>query len=65
VSCEEAQELLHGYLDGELDLVRSLEIERHLQACGSCSQAYQHQQALRSAVRTGSLYLTPQGWSAI
>ncbi len=59
MSCEEAQDLLHGYLDRELDLVRSLEMEQHLQACPSCSQAYQHQQALRSAIRTGSLYLTP------
>jgi anti-sigma factor RsiW len=59
VSCEEAQDLLHGYLDGELDLVRSLEIEHHLQDCRSCSRAYQHQQALRSAIRAGSLYFTP------
>jgi anti-sigma factor RsiW len=59
VSCQEAQDLLHGYLDGELDLVRSLEIEHHLQACRSCARAYQHQQALRSAIRAGSLYFTP------
>jgi anti-sigma factor (TIGR02949 family) len=59
VSCQEAQDLLHGYLDGELDLVRSLELEQHLQACPSCSHAYQNQQALRAAVRTGSLYFTP------
>jgi anti-sigma factor RsiW len=59
VSCEETQDLLHGYLDGELDLVRSLELEHHLQACPSCARAYQHQQALRSAIRAGSLYFTP------
>jgi anti-sigma factor RsiW len=59
VSCQEAQDLLHGYLDGELDLVRSLELEQHLQTCPSCSYAYQNQQALRAAIRTGSLYFTP------
>ena len=59
MSCQEAQDLLHGYLDGELDLVRSLEIEQHLQACRNCSQAYQNQQALRSAIRSGRLYFTP------
>ena len=59
MSCQEAQDLLDGYLDGELDLVRSLELEQHLQACGSCSQAYRNHQTLRSAIRTGSLYFTP------
>jgi len=29
---------LHGYLDGELDLVRSLEIEEHLKTCPDCAQ---------------------------
>jgi anti-sigma factor RsiW len=56
VSCQETQDLIHGYIDGELDLVRNLEIERHLQACQTCSQAHRDQQALRSAVATGSLY---------
>ena len=59
MSCQEAQDLLHGYLDGELDLVRSLELEQHLQTCPSCSHAYQNQQALRAAIRTGSLHFTP------
>jgi anti-sigma factor RsiW len=61
VSCQEAHDLLHGYLDGELDLVRSLELEHHLQACQSCAHAYQHRQALRSAIQAGSLYFTPPG----
>ena len=61
MSCQEAQELLHSYLDGELDLVSSLELEHHLQACPSCSQAYHQQQALRAAIRAGSLYFTPPG----
>lgn len=56
MSCHETQDLIHGYLDGELDLVRNLEIERHLQACQTCSQALRNQQALRSAITTGSLY---------
>jgi anti-sigma factor RsiW len=59
VSCQEAQDLLHGYLDGELDLVRSLELEQHLQTCPSCSHTYQNQQALRAAIQTGSLHFTP------
>jgi len=56
LSCHETQDLIHGYLDGELDLVRNLAIEQHLQSCQACAQAYRNQQALRSAIRTGSLY---------
>ncbi|MBI1762214.1 MAG: anti-sigma factor [Acidobacteria bacterium] len=54
--CPEAQDLLHAYHDGELDLVRSLAFERHLQTCQTCAQRYQTQQALRSAITTGGLY---------
>ncbi len=56
MSCQERQHLIHGYLDGELDLVRNLEIEHHLQSCSLCSRAFENQKALRSAMTTGSLY---------
>ncbi|MFN7943869.1 MAG: anti-sigma factor [Blastocatellia bacterium] len=56
MSCQETQNLMHGYLDGELDLVRSLEFERHLQACQTCSHKLQNQQALRSAITSAALY---------
>ncbi len=56
MSCEETQALIHGYLDGELDLVRSMEIQRHLETCRNCALLDQNQQALRSLVRDGSLY---------
>jgi anti-sigma factor RsiW len=47
---------MHGYLDGELDLAGSLEVEQHMQACQSCTRAYRSQTALRSAFRDNSLY---------
>jgi anti-sigma factor RsiW len=59
MSCQEAQELLHGYLDGELDFFRSVEIEHQLQQCHICTPACKQHQALRSAIRSGSLYYTP------
>jgi len=31
MNCKDAQNLINGYVDGELDLVRNLEIEHHLQ----------------------------------
>ncbi|MGH9968050.1 MAG: anti-sigma factor family protein [Pyrinomonadaceae bacterium] len=33
-----AHKLIHAYLDGELDLVRSLDIESHLHDCQTCAQ---------------------------
>src|SRR5262249_49132796 len=47
---------MDGYLDSELDLVRSLEIEEHLKECPSCSQVYESHQALRAAIQTGAPY---------
>jgi anti-sigma factor RsiW len=59
VSCREVQDLLHGYVDGELDLVRTLHIDRHLRECSACARLHAHQQALRSALRAGALYFSP------
>lgn len=59
MNCQEVQDLLHGYVDGELEVVKSLEIERHLQACQACGQAYGRQRALRSALQNSALYYPP------
>jgi anti-sigma factor RsiW len=56
VSCQETQVLINGYVDGELDLVRSLEVERHLEGCAACAQVYQNHQALRSALSADAFY---------
>jgi anti-sigma factor RsiW len=56
VTCQDARHLLHGYLDGELDLVRSLEIEEHLGSCAACRDLQKSQQVLRNAFRSGELY---------
>jgi anti-sigma factor RsiW len=59
VNCQETQTLIHGYLDGELDLMKSLEIEQHLQECSACARAHTSFQALRAAIKDSSLYLRP------
>jgi anti-sigma factor RsiW len=59
VGCEEVQELLHGFVDGELDLVRTLHIEQHLRDCSVCGRLHTDQQALRSALRASALHFTP------
>ena len=56
MDCGDVHNLLHPYLDGELDLVRTLDVERHLGECPACAQARDQQQALRVAIRRGSLY---------
>jgi anti-sigma factor RsiW len=56
MDCSDARRLLNGYVDGELDLVRNLEIEAHLKECAACSQGYKNHQVLRDGIRNGSLY---------
>jgi anti-sigma factor RsiW len=56
LSCQEMQNLMHGYMDDELDLLNNLQVEQHLQACPACAREHRNQQALRSALTTGSLY---------
>lgn len=63
MTCREARDLLHGYLDGELDLSATLEMERHLHGCEDCSRAYRSQQALRTAIRAHAPYFkAPEKW---
>ena len=55
VDCKEARTWLHGYLDGELDLARTVEIEKHFEGCAACSRAHDSERFLQDSLRTGSL----------
>jgi anti-sigma factor RsiW len=57
--CQDAHRLIHPYLDGELDLVRSLEIEAHLNDCQACAQTYNELRSLRSAISNTALRFEP------
>jgi anti-sigma factor RsiW len=59
LSCKEAHEFIHGYLDGGLDLVKSLEIEEHLKDCDACAQTYKGIRSLRSAIGDSALRFEP------
>ena len=59
MSCEEYGALIHGYLDGELDLLSTLRVEAHLPKCASCARTHESHRALRSAIRSGKLYFNP------
>lgn len=60
MNCGETQELVHAYVDGELDLVRSLDLERHLKDCDACSLSEARIRALRVAIR-GAYQPLPAG----
>lgn len=51
MSCADMQALLHGSLDGEIDVVNALRLEEHLKQCAACSAEYGRQQELRAAIR--------------
>ncbi len=51
MNCGEIRELIHGYMDGELGLVNSLEIERHLAECSECAEDLKQHEALRALLR--------------
>ncbi len=58
MNCQESQVLIHGYVDGELDLVRSIEMERHIEGCALCSRAYRTQQELKGGLQAVPLRFT-------
>jgi anti-sigma factor RsiW len=59
MSCRETQELLHGYVDGQLDLVRSLEMERHFRECSACARDYENLRGMQSAMSGSIPYFQP------
>ena len=56
MNCAEAKDLVHLYLDQELDLVRVVDVDKHLQSCTACRALYDEQRALRAAVRRDVTY---------
>jgi len=55
VTCKETQTFMDGYLDHELDLVRSIELERHLHDCAACAALHRSRMAVRTAMNAESL----------
>lgn len=52
---DEIRELLNAYVDGELDLLNSREIEQHLRECPDCRTSEQQIRSLHQAIITGGL----------
>lgn len=56
MNCEEATDLMDGYLDGELDPITSQAIEQHLRDCPNCEQRYMANRALIHAIGSAMPY---------
>ena len=58
MNCDETRNLMHGYVDKEIDLVRAMEIDKHLKGCAGCKALYSQETAMRSAIRERASYYT-------
>jgi anti-sigma factor RsiW len=56
LNCQETQELIHGYVDGELELTKNLEMDRHLQECSACARTCADLRALQAAIKAEAPY---------
>jgi anti-sigma factor RsiW len=60
--CDQAELLVHAYVDGELDLSGVLALEAHLKGCAQCRALRQRISALHEQLRAGlESYSAPQG----
>jgi mycothiol system anti-sigma-R factor len=56
MSCEVERNVIHAYLDGELDALRAAEFERHLEKCAECVRELEAQETLKSSLQRAELY---------
>jgi anti-sigma factor RsiW len=56
MNCEHAHELLHAYLDDELDLATALDLEKHLPDCAVCQKELDAARAAGQAVARSAIY---------
>lgn len=54
--CDQSQNQLHGYLDGELDALGAAKFEQHLESCLDCKQVLAAEESLRRSFQQAALY---------
>ena len=59
MNCHDTQQLLHAFVDGELDLTTTLAVEQHFQECLTCCRARAELLELRAAIAAGSPFFKP------
>ncbi len=61
MTCKEAIEQLHGFLDNELDKGNYLKTKQHIGICQQCCDKFEFEQALKKIIKDKSpLHKTPQ-----
>jgi len=56
VPCDQTQNQLHGYLDGELDAISAANFEKHLETCPDCKQTLAAEESLHRSIQQAGLY---------
>jgi mycothiol system anti-sigma-R factor len=56
VPCDQTQNQLHGYLDGELDALSAASFEKHLETCPDCKRSLAAEEALHQSIQKANLY---------
>jgi anti-sigma factor RsiW len=51
LNCDDARVLMHGHLDGELNLADDLEVQRHIEECPRCAREYAALRAMRTRLK--------------
>jgi anti-sigma factor RsiW len=59
MDCEQAKILIDAYIDNELDVANSLEVERHIRDCKSCSAGYKNYLVIQSVFKDENMYFSP------
>lgn len=56
MSCEETRLLLEACVDGELDTIRTLRVEEHMDTCPACRSCYESHKALHETIQLQAQY---------
>jgi anti-sigma factor RsiW len=59
MNCSESRAILHAYVDDELDVRAAIELEAHLEHCGSCTSEHRALRQLSQTVRVHASRFTP------
>lgn len=60
MQCQDSKKLLDAYVDNEVDLMQSVDLEGHLAQCTDCTRSVESRRALREAIQDSNLrYAAP------
>ena len=59
MNCAQTWELIGAELDGELDVLASAELKRHVDGCAACARAAERVRVVRAAVSAAPYYRAP------